>query len=76
MSDGRDFLGRSRFAFFAALSCGRDTDTTVSPIALDTTMLVTEEHLFGFRSLCASMNLAQYLAVEAGLKREKDPQDG
>ena len=31
MSDGRDFLGRSRFAFFAALSCGRDTDTTVSP---------------------------------------------
>ena len=52
------------------------TDTTVSPIALDTTMLVTEEHLFGFRSLCASMNLAQYLAVEAGLKRKKDPQDG
>lgn len=52
------------------------TDTTVSPIALDTTVLVTEEHLFGFRSLCASMNLAQYLAVEAGLKREKGPQDG
>jgi len=47
------------------------TDTSVSPIALDTTLLVTEEHLFGFRSLCATMNLAQYLAVEAGLKREK-----
>jgi len=47
------------------------TDTSVSPIALDTTLLVTEEHLFGFRSLCATMNLAQYLAIEAGLKREK-----
>ena len=48
------------------------TDTSVSPIALDTTMLVTEEHLFGFRSLCATMNLAQDLAIETGLKREKD----
>ena len=47
------------------------TDTSVSPIALDTTLLVTEEHLFGFRSLCATMNLTQYLAIEAGLKREK-----
>ena len=47
------------------------TDTSVSPIALDTTMLVTEEHLFGFRSLCATMNLTQYLAIEAGLKRDK-----
>jgi DNA-binding MurR/RpiR family transcriptional regulator len=52
------------------------TDTSVSPIALDTTLLVTEEHLFGFRSLCATMNLAQYLAVEAGLKREKGSVNG
>ena len=52
------------------------TDTTVSPVALDTTLLVTEEHLFGFRSLCATMNLAQYLAIEAGLKRKKGPQNG
>ena len=52
------------------------TDTSVSPIALDTTLLVTEEHLFGFRSLCATMNLAQYLAVEAGLKREKGSING
>ena len=52
------------------------TDTSVSPIALDTTLLVTEEHLFGFRSLCATMNLAQYLAVEAGLKREKGSMNG
>ena len=48
------------------------TDTIVSPVALDTTLLVTEENLFGFRSLCATMNLAQYLAIETGLKREKD----
>jgi len=48
------------------------TDTVVSPVALDTTLLVTEENLFGFRSLCATMNLAQYLAIETGLKREKD----
>ena len=52
------------------------TDTSVSPIALDTTLLVTEEHLFGFRSLCATMNLAQYLAIEAGLKREKGSVNG
>ena len=52
------------------------TDTTVSPVALDTTLLVTEEHLFGFRSLCATMNLTQYLAIEAGLKRKKGPQNG
>lgn len=52
------------------------TDTSVSPIALDTTLLVTEEHLFGFRSLCATMNLAQYLAIEAGLKREKGSMNG
>ena len=51
------------------------TDTSVSPIALDTTLLVTEEHLFGFRSLCATMNLTQYLAIEAGLKREKGLQN-
>ena len=44
----------------------------VSPVALDTTLLVTEENIFGFRSLCATMNLAQYLAIETGLKREKD----
>ena len=48
------------------------TDTMVSPVALDTTLLVTEENIFGFRSLCATMNLAQYLAIEIGLKREKD----
>ena len=48
------------------------TDTRVSPVALDTTLLVTEENFFGFRSLCATMNLAQYLAIEAGLKRDKD----
>ena len=41
-------------------------------MALDTTLLVTEENFFGFRSLCATMNLAQYLAIEAGLKRDKD----
>lgn len=52
------------------------TDTTVSPVALDTTLLVTEENLFGFRSLCATMNLTQYLAIETGLKREKEPADG
>jgi DNA-binding MurR/RpiR family transcriptional regulator len=52
------------------------TDTSVSPVALDTTLLVTEEHLFGFRSLCATMNLTQYLAIEAGLKYEKGLQDG
>ena len=52
------------------------TDTSVSPIALDTTLLVTEEHLFGFRSLCATMNLTQYLAIETGLKREKGLKDG
>ena len=52
------------------------TDTSVSPVALDTTLLVTEEHLFGFRSLCATMNLTQYLAIETGLKREKEPTDG
>ena len=52
------------------------TDTSVSPIALDTTLLVTEEHLFGFRSLCATMNLTQYLAIEAGLKRKTGFQDG
>lgn len=52
------------------------TDTSVSPVALDTTLLVTEEHLFGFRSLCATMNLTQYLAIETGLKREKEPADG
>ncbi|MCH1474054.1 MAG: MurR/RpiR family transcriptional regulator [Alphaproteobacteria bacterium] len=48
------------------------TDTMVSPAALDTTLLVTEENIFGFRSLCATMNLAQYLAIETGLKRDKD----
>jgi len=48
------------------------TDTMVSPVALDTTLLVTEENIFGFRSLCATINLAQYLAIETGLKREKD----
>ena len=48
------------------------TDTMVSPVALDTTLLVTEENIFGFRSLCATMDLAQYLAIETGLKREKD----
>lgn len=48
------------------------TDTMVSPVALDTTLLVTEENIFGFRSLCATMNLAQYLAIETGLKRDKD----
>ena len=47
------------------------TDTMVSPVALDTTLLVTEENIFGFRSLCATMNLTQYLAIEAGLKRDK-----
>ena len=52
------------------------TDTSVSPIALDTTLLVTEEHLFGFRSLCATMNLTQYLAIETGLKCEKGLKDG
>ena len=51
------------------------TDTMVSPVALDTTLLVTEESIFGFRSLCATMNLAQYLAIETGLKREKDVRD-
>ena len=51
------------------------TDTMVSPVALDTTLLVTEESIFGFRSLCATMNLAQYLAIEIGLKREKDVGD-
>ena len=48
------------------------TDTRVSPVALDTTLLVTEENFFGFRSLCAAMNLTQYLAIEAGLKRDKE----
>ena len=48
------------------------TDTMVSPVALDTTLLVTEENIFAFRSLCATMNLAQYLAIETGLKRDKD----
>jgi len=48
------------------------TDTMVSPVSLDTTLLVTEENIFGFRSLCATMNLAQYLAIETGLKRDKD----
>ena len=52
------------------------TDTVVSPVAFDTTLLVTEENLFGFRSLCATMNLAQYLAIETGLKREKDMPHG
>lgn len=52
------------------------TDTSVSPVALDTTLLVTEENLFGFRSLCATMNLTQYLAIEAGLKREKELSNG
>ena len=52
------------------------TDTSMSPIALDTTLLVTEEHLFGFRSLCATINLTQYLAIETGLKREKGLKDG
>ena len=51
------------------------TDTTVSPVALGTTLLVSEENLFGFRSLCATMNLAQYLAIEAGLKRKTDGRD-
>jgi DNA-binding MurR/RpiR family transcriptional regulator len=51
------------------------TDTMVSPVALDMTLLVTEESIFGFRSLCATMNLAQYLAIEIGLKREKDVRD-
>ena len=32
MSDGIDFLGRRRFAFFAALSCGRDTATATSRV--------------------------------------------
>ncbi len=62
-----------------AASCGAEivsvTDTMVSPVALDTTLLVTEESIFGFRSLCATMNLAQYLAIEIGLKREKDVRD-
>ena len=52
------------------------TDTIVSPLALDTTLLVTEENLFGFRSLCATMNLTQYLAIEVGLQREKGLSDG
>jgi len=47
------------------------TDTSVSPVALGTTLLVSEENLFGFRSLCATMNLAQYLAIETGLKRKR-----
>ena len=51
------------------------TDTRVSPVALDTTLLVTEENFFGFRSLCATMNLAQYLAIEAGLKRDRDTEN-
>ena len=52
------------------------TDTRVSPVALDTTLLVTEENFFGFRSLCATMNLAQYLAIEAGLKRDREAKNG
>ena len=51
------------------------TDTSVSPVALGTTLLVSEENLFGFQSLCATMNLAQYLAIEAGLKRKRDGGD-
>ena len=51
------------------------TDTTVSPVSIGTTLLVSEENLFGFRSLCATMNLAQYLAIEAGLRRKKDARD-
>ncbi|MEC8111007.1 MAG: MurR/RpiR family transcriptional regulator, partial [Pseudomonadota bacterium] len=81
----RDLLLAVSFAPYGELTvklaqeaAGRGTriisiiDTMVSPVALDTTLLVTEENIFGFRSLCATMNLAQYLAIETGLKREKD----
>jgi DNA-binding MurR/RpiR family transcriptional regulator len=51
------------------------TDTTVSPVALGATLLVSEENLFGFRSLCATMNLAQCLAIETGLKRKRNNRD-
>ena len=67
---GNGALIRSRGAEIVSI-----TDTMVSPVALDTTLLVTEENIFGFRSLCATMNLAQYLAIEIGLKREKDIRD-
>ena len=61
----------TRKAYEQGVSVVGITDTSVSPVALGTTLLVSEENLFGFRSLCATMNLAQYLAIEAGLKRKR-----
>lgn len=65
----------TRRAYERGVSVVGITDTSVSPVALGTTLLVSEENLFGFRSLCATMNLAQYLAIEAGLKRKRGGND-
>ena len=48
------------------------TDTVLSPIyGATTSLLYTEDHFAGFRSLSATVNLALYLAVQVGRRRQK-----
>lgn len=51
------------------LDCISITDTEVSPIIHGISLFLKEEDYAGFRSLTASMNLAQYLAIEAGIQK-------
>jgi DNA-binding MurR/RpiR family transcriptional regulator len=49
------------------LDCICITDTEVSPLNHGIRLFLKEEDYAGFRSLTASMNIAQYLAIEAGI---------
>ncbi len=45
------------------------TDTMVSPIYQPSSLLVNETDIQGFRSICATVTLFQYLAIETGRQR-------
>ncbi len=49
------------------LDCICITDTEISPLNQGIRLFLKEEDYAGFRSLTASMNIAQYLAIEAGI---------
>ena len=54
-------------AYRRELDCICITDTEVSPLNHGTRLFLKEEDYAGFRSLTASMTIAQYLAIEAGI---------
>ncbi|MGB2319225.1 MAG: MurR/RpiR family transcriptional regulator [Candidatus Puniceispirillum sp.] len=51
------------------LDCVCITDTEVSPLNHGIRLFLKEEDYAGFRTLAASMNMAQYLAIEAGIQK-------